>query len=121
MKYMRVWADEAGESHFQEVQTSFDMQQYAPPAPEFGISAPTESERYVFVRFPANWTSGLHPTPRRQLFVMLAGHLMGEASDGEVLELRPGDVLLMEDTTGKRHTARTPDGMEAHGIMIHLE
>ena len=121
MKYLRIWATEDGESHLQEVQTEFDMQQYAPPAPEFGISAAIDAARYVFVKFPANWTGGLHPSPRRQLFVMLAGHLTGEASDGEVIDLRPGDVLLMEDTTGKGHTARTPEGTEAYAIMIHLE
>jgi hypothetical protein len=37
------------------------------------------------------------------------------------MDLRPGDVLLMEDTTGRGHTARTMDGAEVHAMMVHLE
>ncbi len=121
MKYLRLYADQDGDSHVEELQTEFDMQEYAPPAPEFGISAPTEAARYVFVNFPPNWTSGLHPTPRRQLFVVLAGHLVGEATDEAIMDLWPGDVVLMEDTTGKGHTAKTMDGAEVHAMMIHLD
>jgi hypothetical protein len=121
MKYLRLYAGENGESHVEEMQATFDTQQYAPPAPEFGISAAEDTARFVFVNFPAEWTSELHRSPRRQVFVMLSGHLVGEASDGAVIDLRPGDVLLMEDTSGRGHTARTMDGAEVHAMMIHLE
>jgi len=121
MKYLRLYADRNGESHVEELRATFDMQAYAPPAPAFGISEPVDAARFVFVHFPANWTSELHPSPRRQLFVILSGHLRGEASDGTVMDLRPGDVLLMEDTTGKGHTARTMDGGEVHAMMVHLD
>ncbi len=121
MKYLRLYADQDGESHVEEVQVTFDTQLYAPPAPAFGISATQDASRYVFVSFPANWDSELHPTPRRQLFVVLSGHLTGETSDGTLMDLEPGDVVLMEDTTGKGHTAKTMDGAEVQAMMIHLE
>ncbi len=121
MKYLRLYADQDGESHVEETQVEFDAQLYAPPAPAFGISAAKEATRSVFVHFPANWSSELHPSPRRQLFVMLQGHLVGETSDGTIMDLEPGDVLLMEDTTGKGHTARTMDGREVHAMMVHLD
>ncbi len=120
LKYLRLYADHDGESHVEEMQHDFDMQQYAPPAPEFGISAPNNAEQCVFVNFPANWTSGLHPSPRRQLFIMLAGRMVGEASDGTVMELNPGDVLLMEDISGKGHTAKSMDGAEVNAMMVAL-
>ena len=82
MRYLRLYADQNGDSHVEESLTKFDMQEYAPPTLEFGISAATEAARYIFVNFPPNWKSGFHPTPRRQLFVVLAGHLVGEATDG---------------------------------------
>jgi quercetin dioxygenase-like cupin family protein len=121
MNYSRLYADGDGESHVEELRADFDMLAYAPPAPAIGVSRPTDATRYVFVDFPANWSSERHPTPRRQLFVMLAGHLVGEASDGTVMDLKPGDVLLMEDTTGKGHTARTMDGAGVQAMIVHLE
>jgi len=121
MKHLRLYASVDGESHVEEMQAEFDTQQYAPPAPAFGISAATDASRFVFVNFPADWTSGFHKTPRRQMFVVLSGHLVGEASDGAVMDLHPGDIVLMEDTTGRGHTARTMSGTEVHAMMIHLD
>jgi len=121
MKCLRLYADENGESHVEDILINYDMLAYAPPAPAIGVSNPSDATRYVMVRFPANWNSELHPTPRRQLFVMLSGHLEGKASDGSLMNLKAGDVLLMEDTTGKGHTARTMDGNEVHAMMVHLE
>ncbi|MBL4756059.1 MAG: cupin domain-containing protein [Rhizobiales bacterium] len=121
MNHIRIYTDQDGESHFEEIETEFKMEIYAPPAPEFGISEPTSAARYVMVRFPPNWDSELHPSPRRQLFIMLSGMLQSRTSGGKVIDLEPGDVALMEDTTGKGHTAKAMNGKEVRAIMVHLD
>jgi mannose-6-phosphate isomerase-like protein (cupin superfamily) len=121
MKYLRLYADQHGESHVEEMLAEFSMAVYAPPAPAFGVSDPTDAKRFIMVHFPAGWDSEPHPAPRRQLFVVLSGQFQGQASDGTVLDLQPGDVVLMEDTTGKGHSARTIGGSEVHALMVHLE
>lgn len=47
-----------------------------------------------------------HTAPVRQLVVTLAGTLMFSTRDGERFTLRPGDVLLAEDTAGSGHRWR---------------
>jgi quercetin dioxygenase-like cupin family protein len=47
-----------------------------------------------------------HTAPVRQLVVTLAGTLLFSTRDGEQFTLRPGDVLLAEDTTGSGHQWR---------------
>lgn len=44
--------------------------------------------------------------PVRQLVVTLAGTLIFSTRDGEDFTLRPGDVLLAEDTAGSGHQWR---------------
>jgi quercetin dioxygenase-like cupin family protein len=121
MKYLRLYASQDGESHVEEIEAEFSALAYAPPAPALDVSAPVDATRYVTVRFPAGWDSGLHPTPRRQLFVVLSGVLEGETSGGAVMTLKAGDVLLMEDTNGKGHTAKTIGGEDVLALMVHLE
>jgi hypothetical protein len=121
MKYLRIYADENGESHVEEMSVEFDMVRYAPPAPAIGVSNPTDATRYIMVHFPADWIGEFHPTPRRQLFILMSGRLQGQTSDGSLADLKVGDALLMEDTTGKGHSAKTMNGQPAHGVMIHLE
>ena len=121
MQYLRLYADAEGESHVEEIDVSYTPLNYAPPAPPIDFSEPTDASRYVMVRFHAEWDSELHPTPRRQLFIVLSGEIEGETTDGSVMNLRPGDVVLMEDTTGKGHTAKAVGGQEVLAMMVHLE
>ena len=115
----RLFADENGESHFEDIEISMTEIQYAPPAPAVEISEPVEASRYVWFRFPSDWSDAAHPSPRRQLFVVLAGEVEGWTSKGDRRVFRVGDRLLMEDTTGKGHGARPLNG-EALALMIAL-
>jgi hypothetical protein len=121
MKNLRLYADQNGESHFEEVEATYTPVEYAPPAPAFEVSDPTETTRYIAVRFPAGWDSEPHPTPRRQVFVVTSGQFEGMTSDGTTVLLEAGDTVLMEDTTGKGHSAKVIGQDDVLGLMIHLE
>lgn len=117
---LHLFADAAGESRIEEISYEIAMVDYAPPAPALGLSAPTAATRAYWLHFPASWHDAAHPSPRRQLFLMLEGEVELATSTGETRVLRPGDRLLMEDTRGKGHGAR-PLGGPALGLMIALE
>ena len=55
---------------------------------------------------PSGWHGDWHPAPRRQFSCNLAGEVEVTASDGETRLFLPGDVLLLEDTTGKGHKTK---------------
>ena len=52
MKYTRVYADENGESHFEDVEVEFSSVDFAPPAPPLDLSAFTPATQYGFLRAP---------------------------------------------------------------------
>ena len=119
MKHFRIYADAAGETHFEELSPTFAPHEYAPPAPPLDLSALVQATGVLFVRFPAGWVGDWHPTPRRQMFIFLSGTVMGETSDGAQRRVRRGDTVLLEDTSGKGHRAWTVDG-EAVAAVVHL-
>lgn len=121
MKYLRMYVGEAGESRVEELEATLAPLVYAPPAPALDISDPTDATRFVMVRFAPDWFGDFHPTPRRQLFIMLSGDVEGGLSDGTFFRVTTGDVLLMGDTTGKGHSTRVLNGKEVRAIMVHLE
>ena len=121
MKYLRLFADAHGESHIEQIEAGLAPLEYAPPAPPFEVSETVDAARYMWARFPSGWDSALHPTPRRQLFVVLQGELEGGASDGTIVTLSAGDAILMEDTTGKGHTARVLREVDVLALIVHLE
>ncbi|MEC9343600.1 MAG: hypothetical protein VYD64_07110 [Pseudomonadota bacterium] len=116
----RLFADRQGESHFEAIEFEMNEVQYAPPAPALELSDPVAATAFRWLRFPSDWNDAAHPSPRRQLFIVLAGEVEGWTSTGLTRRFRVGDCLLMEDTTGKGHGARPVDG-EALAIVIALE
>lgn len=104
--YVHLFADDSGESHFEDLHAELTPAAFAPPAPPLHLSAAFGAERLVFLAAPENWYGDWHPAPRRQLFAFLSGQIEVEASDGERRSFLPGSCLLMEDTSGKGHATR---------------
>lgn len=106
-RYVRLYADESGESHFQDVEVSLIPVDFAPPAPPLNIAQFQDATRCLWVGAPADWAGDTpHPSPSRQIFCVLQGRCEVTASDGEQRVLGPGSVLLLEDTRGKGHATR---------------
>jgi hypothetical protein len=106
MKYVRLYADKNGDSHFEEVEVAMSPVNFAPPAPPLDVSCLMPSTNVGFLGAPAGWDGSPHPAPRRLLFIFLTGGTEITASDGEVRRFGPGNVVLVEDTSGKGHASR---------------
>jgi len=121
MKYLRIYADADGESHFEEVNTTYTPIEPDSSEPSLEVAAPIEATRCVMAKCPKGWTTGFHPAPRRQLCSILNGELECIASDGTTERLKSGDTLLLEDTVGKGHQSKVIGDNDAVAIFIHLE
>jgi hypothetical protein len=104
--YARVYTDSQGETHFCDETISFQLVDYAPPAPPISVTEIFAAENISFLSSPASWYGDWHPAPRRQFILVMAGELEVEVSDGEVRCFGPGSFCLVEDTTGKGHISR---------------
>lgn len=120
-KYTRVYTDEIGETHFEDVEIDLVSVDFAPPAPALNLSVFTETKNFGFVNAPPSWYGDWHPTPKRQVFVYISGKIEARVSDGEVRVFGPGSVTLLEDTTGKGHTSRVVGDEEVLCAVIQLE
>jgi hypothetical protein len=58
-------------------------------------------------RAPPGRVADWHVAPRRQYVITLSGHAEPEVAGGKKIELGPGSIDLVEDTTGKGHITRT--------------
>jgi hypothetical protein len=121
MAYTRLYATEDSQSHFEQVEFDLALTDYAPPAPPLELSAMTGAKECRFMRAPAGWQSDWHPSTARNLFVVLSGEWEVTASDGESRRFSTGDVLLVEDTTGRGHTSRVLSETESVAVLIRLD
>ena len=116
--YVRIFADSDGESHFEDVVGDMVPTDFAPPAPPTHTGGARDVNQSLFFSAPAGWDGEWHPAPARQFMVVLKGQFTGEVSDGEIRTLNPGDILLVEDTTGKGHYTTTPVDSEENLVFV---
>ncbi len=111
VKYHRIYADAQGGSHFDSVTVEQSLASGAPPAAPFYVSGDNPALKYRFYSFQPGWIGDWHPCPARQFLALMSGAVEMETTDGTVRSFKPGDLILLEDTTGKGHVTRnTGDG-----------
>ena len=118
--YTRLYSDDDGESHFEDVEIQFASTDYAPPAPPLNLSAFTNAKEFGFMQAPAGWSSDWHPSSARTLFVVISGEWEVTASDGEAQRFITGEVLVVEDLTGKGHRSRVISDYDSLALMVQL-
>jgi quercetin dioxygenase-like cupin family protein len=107
MQYVRIYTGSDGETHFEDLEIELKEVNFAPPAPPVQLSEPTAAKQWMFFAIPPGWVGDWHPAPMRQIFFYLIGEVEIEVGDGETRRFGPGDVALVEDTTGKGHRSLT--------------
>jgi hypothetical protein len=119
--YARLYADEFGESHFDDIEMALTLTDYAPPAPPLSLSAFLPASQVGFMNAPAGWSSDWHPSSARNLFFVISGEWEVTASDGETRRFGVGSVLLVEDTYGKGHSSRVVSEADSLAAMVQLD
>lgn len=111
----RIYETADGESHFEELEIDLE------DAGEIGrLSRLFPAAGVIFRETPPDYDYDWHPAPRRQYIVLLDGEIEIEVGDGERRRFRGGDILLVEDTTGRGHRTRTVDGRTRRSLFIPL-
>ncbi len=103
IEYLRIFADSDGCSHFETKLVDLTTKDYAPPAPSLNTSTMETADNSVFLELPVGWYGDWHPTPVRQWLILMTGMCEFEAGDGERVTRKAGDVVMLDDLTGKGH------------------
>lgn len=118
VNYLRLYTDQHGETHFEDVPVAMAERTFAPPAPPQQLSAFWAATRFAYVSMPAGWYGDWHPTPARQVFFILQGSVDVRVSDGERRTLTPGVAILVEDTAGRGHITSTLSGVTMAVVQL---
>jgi len=58
LEYIRVFSDDAGESHIDTATIALRSERFAPPAPPLDVSAVTRAAGWNLLRFAPDWVGG---------------------------------------------------------------
>lgn len=116
MRVTRVWADERGESHFADREVELED-----AGPIGRLSKPIPAAAVVLRENDPGYDYDWHVAPARQFIVLLGGAIEIEVSDGSRRAFRGGDILIMEDTTGRGHRTRHVEARKRRSVFILLD
>lgn len=98
MKLIRVYNDADGESHIDDVEIEMnDRGTAGRPSHIWAV------DEVIFREISPGGSADWHTAPRRQLAINLSGEAEIQVSDGTKRRVGPGQLFLVEDTTGKGH------------------
>jgi hypothetical protein len=116
MRIHNLYVDSAGESHFRDIEVTWVEDslggRMSERQPATGI---------IFRRTEGDYDLDWHTAPRRQYVINLDAGFELTASDGETRVIGAGEVLLVEDTTGKGHLTRSIAAQVRHSVFIPIE
>lgn len=111
----RVYSDAAGDSHFEDMVVPLEE------AGNIGrLSTAMPAKTVVFREVEPFYDWNFHTAPEKQYIILLDGEIEMETSLGDKRIFKAGEVLLMEDTTGKGHKTRNMQPIKRKSIFITL-
>lgn len=120
LDYLRIYSDADGCSRFESHRIELASIDYAPPAPPLNASSPGAAQSCVFLELPVGWYGDWHPTPVRQWLVLMTGECEFESGDGELCCRKAGDLVMLDDTTGKGHQTRVIGDTPVRIAAVHI-
>jgi hypothetical protein len=103
--YVRLYTGSDGESHFED---------------RSDVTVGFAAKELHFRHVEATSAPVRRNAPERRFIIHLRGSVEVQASDGEVRRFGPGDIVLLEDTTGAGHTTRALNGEARDTLFVPL-
>ncbi|WP_281689143.1 hypothetical protein [Pseudonocardia thermophila] len=120
MRYTRIYTAEDGGSRFEDVEVSGEVRTSPVSSGVSEYAAPIPAKAVVLRRVVRAHPGEPHVAPRRQFMVNLRGTVEIETSDGAVRRFGPGELVLVEDTTGIGHITREVGDEERLSMFVEL-
>ncbi|HUH85363.1 MAG TPA: hypothetical protein VLX85_12205 [Stellaceae bacterium] len=116
MRIHNLYVDAKGETHFRDIEVEWSEARGSSK-----LSRRLPAHGIIFRETGGDYDLDWHPAPRRQYIINLDGGVRITASDGESRVIGAGEVILVEDTTGKGHLSKAIDGKLRRSIFVPVD
>jgi hypothetical protein len=116
MRVHNLYVDANGETHFRDIEI-----EWAEEGPAGKLSKRLPATGIIFREVQPTYDLDWHPAPRRQYIINLDAGVQITASDGEARIIKAGEVILVEDTSGKGHLSKAVEGKIRNCIFVPVE
>jgi uncharacterized cupin superfamily protein len=116
MRIHNLYEDSDGISHFRDIEVEWVEERHFTQ-----LSARLPATGIIFRKTSGDYDLDWHPAPRRQYIINLDGGVQITARDGESRIIGAGEVILVEDVSGKGHLSKAVGGKLRHSIFVPID
>ena len=109
----RIYSDDSGDTHFEDIVIPMK------DAGRIGfLSEAMPAKSIIFREVVEEYEYDFHNAPQKQYILLMDGEIEIETSLGEKRVFVPGEVLLVEDITGKGHRSRNLTKAKRKSVFV---
>ena len=116
MRIHNLYTDASGQSHFRDIEVEWVEERRGSK-----LSTRLPATGIIFRETQAEHDVDWHPAPRRQYIINFDTGVKITASDGESRVIGIGEVILVEDTTGKGHLSQHVESKIRHSVFVPID
>jgi len=118
LHYWHLYSDDKGVSHFKDETLPFKVLGQPGMANPPAAASLEGAKGATFLLLHAGQTEDWHRAPAKQFLIVVHGASQVTAGDGTVKEFHLGDIVLMDDTTGKGHITKNLGSTDHIALVI---
>jgi hypothetical protein len=111
-RIVRVWADDDGESHVEELEFHAPRRGAGGPPSSIPAAGSPVLRSYPVADDASEWVGvDWHQPPGKTFAVSISGEIEVEVTDGSTMSIGQGDLVFLEDVRGPGHITRLRGGV----------
>jgi hypothetical protein len=116
MRIHHLYEDTEGISHFGDIEIEWVEERHFSK-----LSKELPASGIIFRETSGDYDLDWHPAPRRQYIINLDAGVQITAGDGESRVIGAGEILFVEDVSGKGHLSKAVGGRMRRSIFVPID
>ena len=120
MRYTHIFTLSNGETSLSLISTELKNADFVKNNQKVAIKDFGDAKNLKFCSLPKGWDGGWHNSPVKQFIIGVSGAIQITCSDNSQVNVKAGEVVLLEDLTGKGHHTEVTSNGTWNGVMVEI-
>ena len=120
MKYTHIFTLSNGETSCRLISAELKKADFVKNSQQVAIKDFGDAKNLKFCSLPRGWDGGWHNSPVKQFVIGVSGAIQITCSDNSKVIIGEGDVVLLEDLTGKGHHTEVTSNQTWNGVLVEI-
>ena len=120
MRYTHIFTLANGGSSCRVISTELKNADFVENSQQVAIKDFGDAKNLKFCSLPQGWDGGWHNSPVKQFVIGVSGTIQITCSDNSYVTVSTGDVVLLEDLTGKGHHTEVTSNETWNGVLVEI-